>query len=431
MEEIEARVIVPKGRLGTAKLLGISAFWFATTFHWTALLMVILPHQVAQIAPDRKAQALGFIIGSGAVIAMLWPLIIGAWSDRCTSSWGRRRPFMIVGVPVNLLGLGILWREGDLQNFWLYLLGFWVVQLGNNSTASYTGVIPDLVPEDQRGESSGYMAAMNLLGTILGAFLSGYLVGAGYIKVCYLLIGFLLVFFLGITILSVEEEPLREKPPPFSWIAFLKSLWIDPRQHPDFAWVWITRALFTMGMWMVQEYLVYYLRDVIGVEEPERSIAHLLGIALIGALLTSLWGGKLSDRLGRKKIVYSANLLMAITALGFLFCRSLPVVYSLGILYGLGYGAYASVDWAMACDVLPNKNQIAKDMGVWHIAMVLPQTIAPPLAGVLLHHFGRTSPTPTGEVIRYSLEGYTVIFSLSAFFLLLSALFLRKVRGVR
>jgi len=153
---------------------------------------------------------------------------------------------------------------------------------------------------------------------------------------------------------------------------------------------------------------------------------------LVCATITGVLGGIISDRLGRRKIVvYVANTTIAAASVALLVSPSLTWVYVIGAVFGLGLGAYYSVDWAMGCDVLPNKDDAAKDMAVWHVAMVLPQSIALPLAGWLLGLFGKTmTHTPAGMITHYTHSGYTAIFCLAAFFLALGAVLLRNVRGV-
>lgn len=406
--------------------ISISAYWFATNLHWGALLLVMMPSLMSRIAPRSEATSLSAILGIGALVALVMPPIVGAYSDRCTSRWGRRRPYMVVGVGINLLGLMLMWYAGSLLSFWLFLAAYLVVQFGNNiAVASYSGVIPDMVPEAQRGEASGYMAAMTQLGTVLGAFSGGYLMGKGHATASFAVVAVVLAVFLAITLVGVRERPLPKGLPRPRIGAVIKSLWIDPRKYPDFAWVWITRALVTMGMWTVQPYVLYYLRDVVGVRNPEQTAGMLMGAILIGATATGLLGGRVSDRIGRKRVVYIANFTIAAASVGFLFSHSLAFTFAIGMVYGLGYGAYYSVDWALGCDVLPCKEDAAKDLGVWHIAMVLPQSLAPFIAGPLLQKYGHTAGT------GYTLAGYTVVFSLAAFFLLLGAILLRNVRGVK
>ena len=435
-EALPGEAAAPVVRLRAGQHFAISAYWFATNLLWGALLMIVIPSQMKLVAPSRPAETTGLLIGLGAIPALLVPLLIGPLSDRCASRWGRRRPYMVAGVAVNLSGLALVWLAGATRNLPLYFLGYFVTNVGNNiATGAYSGIIPDVVPEAQRGEASGWMAGMSQLGTILGVFSAGLLMNAGQALASFLVIAASMVIFLLITALGVREQPRTRAPEPVSWAAFLRSLWVDPRKHPDFAWVWITRALVVMGLWTVQEYMQNYLTDVIRVPENRKELVagYVLATGLVCATVTGLLGGMISDRVGRKRVVYVANSVIALTCFGFLLAHSLPVVYAVAAIFGLGFGAYYSVDWALACDVLPDKEgAAAKDMAVWHISMVLPQSIALPIAGALLGAFGSTMvPGPHGPVARYAHQGYVAIFSLAACFLVLGAILLRNVRGMK
>lgn len=410
----------------------LSAQWFATNLHWGALLLIIIPSQTGKIAPDRKAEAQGFILGIGAFMALVVPLVAGALSDRCASAWGRRRPYIAVGAVINLLGLLALFYAGSQHSLFLYLMGYLVVQFGNGvATAAYSGVIPDMVPETQRGEASGYMAMMSQGGTILGAIGAGQLLDHGHVALSYTLIAAVMILFTSLTLIGVKETPLKGKPEPLDWKQFLISLF-HPFRYSNFVWVWVTRALVTMGMWSVQPFIQYYLTDVVHVEHAERTAGYLLAIILAGATITGVIGGKISDYVGRKKVVYVANTIIALASIGFVFSHSLLYTFIVGAVYGLGYGAYYSVDWALGCDALPNKEDAGKDLGVWHISMVLPQSLAPMLAGWLLGAFPHNMiQEGTEKIVHYSVPGYKAIFGMGAFFLMLAAVLLRNVTESR
>jgi hypothetical protein len=100
---------------------------------------------------------------------------------------------------------------------------------------------------------------------------------------------------------------------------------------------------------------------------------------------------------------------------------NLTFTFIVAALFGLGYGAYMAVDWALGIDVLPAGESAAKDMGIWHVSMVLPQMIAPAISGVILNAFKSSS----------LLTGYTVIFAFAAVWFTLGTVFVRQVRGVR
>lgn len=455
----DERVIpaVPSPYEGTTLSVGahlkVSAYWFATNFLWGAMLQIMLPHEMGVLAPFYKATAVGLLLGLSAIAAIVIPLIAGALSDRCASKYGRRRPYMVVGSLLNVVGLlcmGIaiqispaIPRAAGAQNvysvilsnpgFLLVFAGFLVVQCGNNiATGAYSGIIPDLIPEDQRGRASGYYALLSQIGTLLGIAAIGLLLGGQPEIAKYLLLSAVLLGVGAVTVFGIKENALEYAPPKIAWGSYIRSLWIDPRKYPDFAWVWLTRALVMLGFYSIQPFINYYLDDVIHVANVESSVTAVLGLILVASSVSGLAGGYIADKVGRKKVVYFANSLMAVTCLGFIWCRSLLEVLGVGLLFGIAYGAYISVDWALGTDVLPSRKDAAKEMAVWHVSMTLPQTIAAPIAASLLALPGITTAQKHGELVtHYSLAGYTYVFILCAAFFGLGALGLRNVKGVK
>lgn len=172
-------VAIPRKRLSTFQQAMLSLFWFATSVHWTAILIVTLPSQAAFIAGDEfKGRGLGLILAVGALVSMVAAPLLGAYSDRIKTRWGRRRPFVVLGAAMDILGLlalAYIPRAGDLSTLWPYILAFMWVEFWNNvATAPYSALIPDMVPVEQRGSASGWMGLMMMLGNFVGG-LSGLL----------------------------------------------------------------------------------------------------------------------------------------------------------------------------------------------------------------------------------------------------------------
>ncbi len=438
-----------KTKLSIRQQLVLSAYWFATNMHWGAMLLLLIPYQAKIIAPNDWVAAMSWIFGLGALMALFIPLIAGALSDRSMSKWGRRRPFLVFGVTFNLIGLAAMAYGGGRFSLPLYLLGYLIVQFGNNTAgAAYAGIIPDMVPEDQRGEASGYMATMTQLGTIVGVLLCSVLLGKQhdvdaltghhgqlYIFGIYGVIALVMFTFLLLTVMTVHETPRTQVPPPLTLGSFINDI-IGPLKFPDFFWVLVTRALVTLGMWIVQPYIQNYLEDVVHVQNPPVLAGMLLVVILVAATITGVIGGKISDRIGRKLVVYVANTVIAICSVAFVFSHNMTETFIIGAFYGMGFGAYSSVDWALACDVLPSQEDAGKDMAIWHISMVIPQTFGPALAGILLAGFGKETKVPvvndvTGkmdELAHYSVSGYQAAFWAAAAFLVLGAVLLHNVR---
>lgn len=405
----------------------MSAFWCGSNCIWGALLLIIIPKQVeALVGAIYRGPAVGFLQGSGAIVALTLPLFIGGMSDRCISKWGRRRPYILWGSLVNLLGLFLMWQMGRYLSFAGYIIGFLVVQVGNNiATAAYSGVIPDIVPFKQRGIASGYMGFMSQLGILFGIGISGWSYDVNP-TLTYAGIGFLFTIFTVLTLFGIKEKPLVTKPPKIHWMTYIKSIWISPKEYPDFAWVWLTRFLVMFGFYAMQPYLLYFLQDIIHVSDPVRTAATLGGVILLASTVSGLFGGWISDYMGHKKVVYIANTIIAVMASTLIFTRTVEQVLLVGLIFGIGYGAYISVDWALGTNVLPTRTNAAKEMAVWHIAMTLPQTLGGPIAGLLLAAFGMVK---VNGVEAYTLNGYAAILLLSTVAFALGAIGLKNVKG--
>jgi len=191
--------------------IGINLFWLGLNVRNTAVGSVFTPYLVALFVPEvTRNTALGFISTAGLVIAMLVQPAAGLLSDRSTSRFGRRRPFIFVGTLFDLLFLVVIALSG---NFWMLLVANLLVQFSSNvSHGPLQGLIPDLVPEDQRGRSSAVKAAFELIPIILVGFTIAQLVGKGQLGWAVFATGAALLATMLLTIVLVREEPLREKP---------------------------------------------------------------------------------------------------------------------------------------------------------------------------------------------------------------------------
>jgi len=426
--------------LSTFRLLLLSFFWFSTNVMWAAVLIITMPLQIKDAVGDTtKGSALGLALAAGAIISMVAAPIFGSLSDRIRLPGGRRKPWIMIGslgTAIGLVGLAYLIRPGHPESVIGWTVVFLFVELFNNiATGPYSALIPDLVPPEQRGSASGWYGLMVMLGTFIGA-LMGFLVGPFGIPVVYFIMIVLMLLGAVVTLFGVKEYDLPHTTAPFKLSDFVRGLY-DPFKHSDFTWVFLTRFLVTMGVYTVQEFIQYYMGDVIGspyilaglgkvADTPEAATTFFVSTLLLGAILITLVAGVLSDRYGRKLMVYLSGALMGIVCLVLIVFHSFTLAVLIGVVFGLGYGAYESVDWALASDVLPSMDDYAKDMGVWHVAMVLPQVIATPVAGFLLDNFQRV-----GKAQNIPNLGYTVIFAVAVVFFILGTVFVKQIKKVR
>lgn len=432
----------PRPRLSTFRQAMLSLFWFGMGVQWTVVLITTLPAQAFMIGGDAiKGQTLGLVLLVGALLSVIAAPVFGALSDRVMTRFGRRRPWIVVGAIMNvvgLFGLAYLPRPNDLSSLPLFILAFiWVEFWSNLATAPYSALIPDLVPPEQRGSASGWYGLMYVLGFFVGALVPFVFTTNGQTDITglyYFVAVVVLLSMLG-TVVFVQEPRLSFKPQPFRAGEFVRGL-LEPLRDHDFRWVFWTRFLMVMGVYTVQEFLQFYMADVVknymlfGVQVASNAVTAagvFLLMLLVGALPSSLAAGYLSDRLGRKAVVYFSSALQAIPPIVFVLASpSFAITTLMGLVFGLGFGAYQSVDWALASDVLPSESDYAKDMGVWHVALTLPQVLATPIGGVLLDNF-----QIVGRQQGLQNLGYQVIFALAVLYFALGTVLVRRIRKVR
>ncbi len=210
-------------RLRWYDYLTINLFWLGLNIRNTALTSIFMPYLVVLFAPEAiKNTALGAMRSAGLVIAMLVQPAAGLLSDRSTSRFGRRRPYILVGVLFDclfLVAIALSW------NYWALLIAILLIQFSSNiSHGPLQGLIPDLVPEDQRGRASAVKAIMELLPVILVGLTIAKLVGAGKLDLAIFVTGLSLLVIMLITVIFVKETPLQEKPTTPFWPPMLRVL---------------------------------------------------------------------------------------------------------------------------------------------------------------------------------------------------------------
>jgi len=400
--------------------LSLSAYWFATSFKWFLVLLVLLPARVAELVdPAEKATRLGWLFAVGAVMAFVGPPVFGFLSDRFPSRWGRRMPYL--GAGALLTAAGLVWMA-YAPGYWSLFAAYIVLQLADDlATGPYSALIPDLVPREHRGTASGWMGALQVSAQIVA--------GVVGFSVARLPVLFWITAGLNLLAATWTLAFIREvKGVPGRREGFVESM-LKPWRNPDFRWVWGTRFLVMFGQYVVQTYLQYYLADVVRVftlwgrsvaREAFQAVA-LLGLVIsAGAALSSVPAGRWSDRVGRKRPIYVSGGVMAFVILPLLLLPRYDVLLLVALVFGLGYGAYTAVDWALATDVLRAPEAHATDMGIWQTSIVLPQILAGTLGG-MVDLLNRSQPG----------LGYTVLFLLAAGGFVLGTVLVRQVRGVR
>jgi MFS family permease len=416
-------------------------------------------------------------------------------SDRCTHPLGRRRPYIIGGTAFNLLfllviGVSPLFVGSTLEGGFLpgisvaylvLLVGIVLVQVSSNvALGAVLGLIPDLVPKHQRGRASGVKAVMELLPAFL-IIVVGPLVDGGQIWLTMGLIMVTLVVTTLITVLTVHEEPLKEKPPggvgePILRLVALTAIFVvatragvglvnysgaqlsqwgaevtvqvvvvglaglagmagsiyigvylgarvgigrDAPEQTSFIWWVINRLLFLAAVVSIQGFAQYYFSDVLGVPNAATMTTVLLAVVGLFLIGSALGSGYLSDRMGRKRLVGLSALVAAGGTFLLLLAQDISLVVVAGSIIGVGTGTFMATNWALGTDLVPPQ-EAGRYLGISNLAGAGAGIVGTGIGGPMADFFNALRPG----------LGYLVIFGLYGVLFLLSAVALTRVKGV-
>ncbi len=346
-------------------------------------IQVLLAQQAEALDPAHKEATLSLVTGVGAAVSTILNPLWGALSDRTVLRVGRRLPWVLGGLAGGVVAMLVLSGAGSVP---VMVLGWALAQASLNAMlAAITATVPDQVPSRSRGAVGGWLAIAQTLGVVAGSGIAAATgsIAVGYLSTAAVLVVLALPYCLDSRDLALDPA-VRE---PFELGRFVGSFWISPRQHPDFAWAWLTRFLMNLGNALVILYLFYYLKDAVGLRDDEAEDKVFLLTAAYGActVLTAVLGGLWSDRLGRRKVfVIASGLVAAAGLLVLAFVTTLTGAVIGAVVLGVGFGIYTAVDFAMITEVLPSADARAKDLGVINIANALPQVLAPVVAAGVL-----------------------------------------------
>jgi MFS family permease len=330
----------------------INVFWLGINVASGSITPFILPYMVALFAPpELKNTYLAQARVAGLAVAMLVQPLAGLLSDHNPSRWGRRRPFIAAGVA---LDMPFLLMMALATSYPMLLLAGVLLQFSSNiAHGALQGLIPDLVPEEERGRVSGVKSIMELLPGIVLIPVAG-LVDGGRLTAAFGIVAASLLLTAGATLLTVREKPLREMPAnplgraamrivllttifmvvmqssqkavhvvgqllegqgAVQWVAvglaglaamagsiilgvyFGAQVGIGrgAQQHASFIWWVVNRLLFLAAVGSIQSFAQYYLSDVLHIENAATMTGILLIVITVFLLVAALISGYLAD----------------------------------------------------------------------------------------------------------------------------------------
>ena len=393
----------------TAKFLSFALGFFGLQFAWQ--MRIILSGPVTE-----NLGASPFIFGliwlAGPFTGMVVQPLVGALSDKTTSPFGRRRPYLLGGALLSAAALWALPNSELITNSISAILHIkfpalaalcfaaimiWILDACVNiAQGPYRALVPDVVPQEQHSIANSYISLAIGLGSVVAAGTAPFLkwafnyqmsINAQFIMAA-------LAFSLGMlwTCLMIKERKYTpsndENKEKFDFIKSLKEFFALSPEVGKICWMqfftWIGNMCMMIYFTQYCIHTVYGVPDLSGVSEAVKSTydsAVLAGtnfssicfaIFNLVCFLVAIPIGVLSVKFGNKKIHVLSMLSMAAAFLGMAFFKDVKLVAVLMGLSGIGWASICALPFAMLSQYIKPGTE-GSVMGIFNIFIAGPQ----------------------------------------------------------
>ena len=388
----------PTQLLPIGQLARLSAYWLGLTAidaavgQFTANRLTF--HDFVATADVGKALA---VVGlAGAVIGIVVQPTVGTLSDYAVTRWGRRKPFIVVGSVLDVLFLlGIATSNSLLAlAVFIALLSFST----NIARGPFQGYVPDLIAGPQVGMASALVGLMQILGNVTGFLLIVVGVTIGAAPLALMAVALVELVTMISVVYRVAPGPAPVSRAGRSWWAIAREAWgTDILAERSYVWLLASRLFFLTGGSILVNLAQPYLAQVFGLSEQGTASMVLVFLVVIalGNVGAAIPASRLSDRVGRKPIIYVACL---VGGLGVAIAGLAPIVpvAIIGIgLFGISAGMFLAVDWALMTDIIPMA-AAGRYMGLSNVATGASSPIGVAIGGLVLDAVNKAAGAGTG-----------------------------------
>jgi MFS family permease len=407
-------------------LVTLSVYWLGILTIQFGLGTQVVPSMVEDMVGSQNTGTGLALINAVAVIASIFVQpTVGVISDYTITRWGRRKPYIFIG---GLLDIVFLYGIATSNTFVVLVAFYFLIQVSSNfAQGPFQGYVPDLVPARQVGSASGLMGLMIVIGAIVGSgiAMTGLQEG-GSLFAATMALGAVEIVAMLIVVTRVHEGTTGPKRT-MSWPRVAMSAWgADILREKSVLWLLLVRLLFLGAAAAATSLGLYYFQRTHGLPRPEASQFVFYATVIVAGMsgLASLPGARLSDRFGRKPVIYGGMILTGIGLLGMALAPTPELAIALFVPAGIGIGSFLSVDWALMTDVIP-KHTSARYMGILNAGTAMATPVFLIVGGLTMDAVGRLAGDPTAP------GGPVAAMYVAIGFLFLAALALRQVDARR
>lgn len=375
-------------KLSQGYLFALSSGLFGVSMVWT-LNLFIMPLLLEDFLQGQSFIPLkiNIVLALAAICGVIIPPIAGRYSDRLRTSWGRRKPFILVGTIITAISLVLAPHTGFFFILVLDALVFYIVV--NAYQIPIYALLPECVPHKQRGEASIYFGAMRAAGAG-AAVIFGTLLVSFSLSYPFYITAFLVVLSSFLTIIALKKENVEylteEEELPLPPLRRAITYVNDLRNHRESMRFFAAQFFWFFGFIPLIPSALLFIKNVLKIDLRDIYKVIPLGVFIGLVVLITMWiAGILGDRYGHKRVVcWGLGILTIAFFVGYFtrFIAYLEFVYFAAFLMAVGGAFLVSEPLALLAEYVPEGRE-AEFYGLNSLSIALPQAPALLIAGLL------------------------------------------------
>lgn len=373
----------PTATLPARQLVRLSLYWLGLTAVMGGISALLANRLVAEdlVPLAEQGDALFRMTALGALIAVVVQPTIGTISDYTISRWGRRKPYIVIGTVLDIVFLFGIASSNTVLAIAVFVM---LLQVSSNfAQGPFQGYVPDLVPAHQVGIASSLVGLFSVLGNVLGFGIAAlalalYAFVPSAFFVATVSLGVLELATMVSVVFRVDDGRAPRDRGGRSWLAVAREAWgTDILRERSFLFLVSSRFFVLMGAGVLINGATFFLSRSLALDTTAAGLAllALLVVVTVGNVIAVVPAARISDRIGRKPVIYVATALSAAGLAVVAVAPGVPVALLGAGLFGIGSGAFLAVDWALLTDIVP-KAATGRYMGISNVATAASGVVA-------------------------------------------------------
>lgn len=333
----------------------------------------------------------GLAIGLSHTISVIFSPLAGSLSDSATTSWGRRRPFLVIGALMAAIFLAFLPATSRYPVYVLLLALFFFFSISYQ--IPFYALIPEVAPEGKRGHYTIYTGLLRFAGFALVMGFGSWFWRRSPGLPFYLTAGFVFLTAM-VTALTVEENARGKKTvvnESNDTLTRIKTYAKDLISHKAILLFFAAQFFWWMGLGAIFPFATIMLKEFYHIDISQIFKAGpVFAVAAVIFVLAVIGAGTLGDRWGHRWVITLGLLVLTGASIVAYFARSMYVIYAVAGFMMVGAATLLNEPFALLAELVPVGRE-GEFFGLDTISITLSQIPAAVLAGGIIDQFGYPS----------------------------------------